>query len=54
MLGTVREILLAKSEICKDGQFDFNIKTDSLRLYGSNDYRSQWEVQEKLKAQLQS
>eukprot|EP00435_Cladocopium_sp_Y103_P063286 s2564_g24.t2 len=51
MVGAVKNILLAKSELCKDGFCDFNIQTASLRLYSTGTCSSQWEVQEKLKAE---
>lgn len=49
MVGAVKNILVAESELCKDGLCDFNIKTASLRLYSTGTCSSQWEVQEKLK-----
>ena len=49
MVTPVKDILVAKSELCKDGLCDFNIQTESLRLYSTGTCSSQWEVQEKLK-----
>lgn len=51
MVTPVKDILVAKSELCKDGLCDFNIQTASLRLYSTGTCSSQWEVQEKLKAE---
>eukprot|EP00434_Breviolum_minutum_P041419 symbB.v1.2.036843.t1/scaffold5297.1/size28705/1 len=50
MVTEVGDILEAKSELCKDDPCDFNIKTGSLRLYHPGVYKSQWDVQERLKA----
>ena len=49
MVTEVGDILEAKSELCKDDPCDFNIKTGSLRLYHPGVYKSQWDVQERLK-----
>lgn len=49
MVTEVGDILEAKSELCKDDPCDFNFKTGSLRLYRPGVYKSQWDVQERLK-----
>ena len=49
MTDPVRAILSAESELCQDGERDFNIRTESLRLYDAkNPCASERDVQKKL------